>query len=159
MPRFSPTWAGADPVANAQVRLVARNNEILGQARTDANGYARFEPGLKRGEGGMAPAVLVSEGPSGDYAFLDLAAAAFDLSDRGVKGREPPGPIDGYLYAERGVYRPGESVHVTALVRDRAGKASGVPVTLIVARPDGVEHRRIALRGYHQPRPASEAGQ
>ncbi len=42
-------------------------------------------------------------------------------------------------------YRPGETVHLTGLVRDRAGKASSVPMTLIVSRPDGVEHKRIVL--------------
>jgi hypothetical protein len=142
---FVRSLASAAPVSGASVRLVARNNEILGQAKTDASGYARFEAGLKRGEGGMAPAILVAEGLAGDYAFLDLTEAAFDLTDRGVKGRAAPGALDAYLYAERGVYRPGETVYVSALVRDRAGKAAGVPTTLIVLRPDGVEHRRIVL--------------
>ncbi|MCL4765718.1 MAG: alpha-2-macroglobulin family protein [Hyphomicrobiaceae bacterium] len=142
---FVRSLSTTGPVKDASVRLVARNNEVLGQLRTDAQGYARFEAGLSRGEGGMAPALLVAEGASGDYAFLDLTTAAFDLTDRGVEGREAPGPIDGFLFSERGVYRPGEEVHLTALTRDRAGKASGVPTTLIVARPDGVEHRHIPL--------------
>lgn len=142
---FVRSLASTDQVAGANVRLVARNNEILGTAKTDASGYVRFAAGLKRGEGGLAPALLVAEGPSGDYAFLDLSAAAFDLSDRGVKGRDAPGPLDAFLYAERGVYRPGETVHLNGLVRDRAGRASNVPMTLIISRPDGVEHRRIAL--------------
>ncbi len=142
---FVRSLANTDAVGGASVRLVARNNEILGTAKTDASGYVRFDAGLKRGEGGMAPAIIVAEGPAGDYAFLDLTAAAFDLSDRGVKGRDASGPLDAYLYAERGVYRPGETVYLTGLVRDRAGKASAVPMTLIVSRPDGVEHRRIAL--------------
>ena len=55
-------------------------------------GYVRFDAGLKRGEGGSAPAVLVAETPDGDYAFLDLSAAAFDLTDRGVKGRDAARP-------------------------------------------------------------------
>ncbi|MGH6815806.1 MAG: alpha-2-macroglobulin family protein, partial [Hyphomicrobiaceae bacterium] len=131
-------------MSGVTVRLVARNNEILGTARTDANGYARFQRGLNQGEGGMAPALLVAEAPS-DYAFLDLAAAPFDLTDRGVKGRDPPGPLDAFVYTERGVYRPGEDVHLTALVRDRAGKASSVPLILILTRPDGVEDRRVTL--------------
>lgn len=142
---FVRSLATTEAIANASVRLVARNNEVLGQTQTDAKGYVRFEAGLARGEGGMAPALLMAEGSNGEYAFLDLTAAAFDLTDRGVKGREPPGPLDGFLFTERGVYRPGEDVHLTALVRDRAGKAFGVPTTLIVTRPDGVEHRRIAL--------------
>jgi alpha-2-macroglobulin len=145
MHAFVRSLAAATPVVNANVRLIARNNEILATARTDSRGYARFNPGLKAGEGGLAPAVLVAETSEGDYAFLDLATGAFDLTDRGVKGRSPPGPIDAFAYTDRGVYRPGEQVHLTTLARDRAGKAANVPVTLIVARPDGVEHARVAL--------------
>jgi hypothetical protein len=74
-----------------------------------------------------------------------MASAAFDLTDRGVAGRVEPGPVDAFAYTDRGVYRPGETVHLTTLVRTRSGAASPVPVTLIVARPDGVEHARIAL--------------
>ena len=118
---------------------------MLGTAKSDAKGYARFEPGLARGEGGLQPALLVAESDSGEYAFLDLTTGAFDLTDRGVKGREAPGPLDGYVYTERGVYRPGENVQIAALVRDKAGKAASLPVTLIVTRPDGVEHRRFTL--------------
>ena len=145
MHAFVRSLAAATPMVNANVRLIARNNEILAAAKTDSRGYVRFNPGLKAGEGGLAPAVLVAETSEGDYAFLDLATGAFDLTDRGVKGRSPPGPIDAFAYTDRGVYRPGEEVHLTTLVRDRAGKAASVPVTLIVSRPDGVEHARVAL--------------
>jgi uncharacterized protein YfaS (alpha-2-macroglobulin family) len=142
---FVRSLADAKPAGGINVRLIARNNEVLGTAKSDANGYARFEAGLARGEGGLQPALLVAESEGGEYAFLDLTAGAFDLTDRGVKGREAPGPLDGYVYTERGVYRPGEDVHIAALVRDAAGKAASLPVTLIVTRPDGVEHRRFTL--------------
>ena len=142
---FVRSLATAGSVAGATIKLVARNNEILGTAKTDGNGYVRFDAGLKRGEGGLAPAMLTAESTDGDYAFLDLATGAFDLTDRGVKGREAPGPVDAYIFAERGVYRPGETVNLTTLVRDRAGKAATLPVTAIVTRPDGVEHRRSTL--------------
>ena len=141
---FVRALGSSDPVAGVAVKLVAKNNEILGTAKTDAAGYVKFDAGLKRGEGGLAPALLIAE-TGQDYAFLDLAASALDLGDRGIKGREVPGAIDGYLYAERGVYRPGEAVNLTALVRDKGGRAAGLPATLIVTRPDGVEHRRLAL--------------
>ena len=142
---FVRSLATANSVVNVQVRMLARNNEVLATAKTDSRGYARFDAGLKRGEGGLAPAVLVAETPDGDYAFLDLSTAAFDLTDRGVKGRQEPGPIDGFAYTDRGVYRPGEAVHLTALIRDRTARPSGVPVTVIFSRPDGVEHSRVAL--------------
>mgnify|MGYP001814983613 FL=1 len=143
---FVRSLESAAPVSGTQVRLVARNNEVLASATTDARGYARFDGALARGEGGLQPAILVAQNGDSDYAFLDLTTAAFDLTDRGVKGRNPSGPIDAFVYTERGVYRPGESVNLTTLVRDAAGKASGLPVTMIVTRPDGVEHRRLRLK-------------
>ena len=75
---FVRSLATAGPVAGANVRLIARNNEVLGTAKTDARGYVRFDPALVRGEGGQAPAVLVAETEARDYAFLDMAGAAFD---------------------------------------------------------------------------------
>ncbi|MCU4178556.1 alpha-2-macroglobulin family protein [Bosea sp. BH3] len=134
--------ADARPVANAELRLIARNNEVLGTARTDANGYARFDAGLAKGQGGNSPG-LVTASFAEDYGFLDLKQTAFDLSDRGVKGRVAPAGLDAYLYAERGVYRSGETVYLTTLLRDAKGAAvSGLPLTLVVKRPDGVEYRR-----------------
>ncbi len=129
----------AKPIAGATVRLVAVNNEILGEATTDADGRATFAPGLARGEGGRAPQLLVAETADGDYAFLDLSRPAFDLTDRGVEGRPSPGPLDVFATTERGVYRPGETVYLTALLRDeRAVAVTGLPLTLEIERPDGV---------------------
>ncbi|HEV7258124.1 MAG TPA: alpha-2-macroglobulin [Bosea sp. (in: a-proteobacteria)] len=134
--------ANAAPVANAELRLIARNNEVLATARSDANGYARFDAGLAKGQGGNAPGI-VTVGLGEDYGFLDLKQTAFDLSDRGVKGRVAPAGLDAYLYTERGVYRSGETVYLTSLLRDARGAAvAGLPLTLVVKRPDGVEYRR-----------------
>ena len=118
---------------------------MLATAKTDERGYAKFDAAITKGEGGTAPAILVAEKGAGEYAFLDLTLNAFDLSDRGVKGRDPAGPIDAYVYTERGVYRGGDEVNITALVRDQFGKASAVPTTLIVSRPDGVEQTRLVM--------------
>ena len=45
-----------EPLGGVEVQLLARNNEILGSARTDADGHAVFMPGLTRGAGGLTPA-------------------------------------------------------------------------------------------------------
>jgi uncharacterized protein YfaS (alpha-2-macroglobulin family) len=142
---FVRSLATAAPAAGTHVKLVARNNEVLATGKTSPGGYVRFDAGLGRGEGGMAPALLVARAPNGDYAFLDMSTGAFDLSDRGVQGRAQPGPVDAYMYLDRGVYRGGEQVQLSALVRDAKGLASNVPVTVIVTRPDGVEHQRLRL--------------
>jgi uncharacterized protein YfaS (alpha-2-macroglobulin family) len=86
-------------------------------------------------------------GDSQDFSFTDLRRSSFDLTDRGVSGREVPGPVDAYLYTERGVYRPGETVYLTAMLRDRVGAAATAPLTLVATRPDGLEVGRTTVPG------------
>jgi uncharacterized protein YfaS (alpha-2-macroglobulin family) len=129
------------------VRLLSRSNEVLATRRTDASGHAQFASGLANGEGGSAPAVLTADDGHGDYAFLSLTTPAFDLTDRGVGGRPAPHGLDAFVYAERGVYRSGETVHLMALLRDAQDAAvPGVPLTFVVERPDGVEYQRSLVQ-------------
>ena len=142
---FVHSLASAEPKAVIDVRLMSRSNEQLAARGTDANGFVHFEAGFARGEGGMEPAAIIAS-ETGDYAFLSLKGAAFDLSDRGVAGRLMPAGLDAFVYTERGVYRSGETVEVTALLRDVLGKAApGASLTLTMERPDGVEYRRALI--------------
>ena len=138
--------ATAAPLENVELRLIARSNEILATRPTPADGHVRFDPGLARGTGGLAPGLIVATDANGDYGFLDLAATAFDLTDRGVKGRSAAKALDALVFPERGVYRSGETVFVTALLRDSKGvAATGLPLTLVAKRPDGVEYKRALV--------------
>jgi hypothetical protein len=129
-----------------EVRLLSRSNEVLATKRTDDAGHVQFEAALTRGEGAMAPAMLIAADASGDYAFLNLKAPAFDLTDRGVSGRQVPAGLDAFVYTERGVYRSGETVEITSLLRNGMGVAAlGVPLTFVVERPDGVEYKRAVV--------------
>jgi alpha-2-macroglobulin len=144
---FVHSLASAEPKGQVEVRLLSRGNEVLATKTTTANGHVQFEAGLTRGEGALAPAlVTASEQRGSDYAFLSLKSSAFDLSDRGVAGRTVPAGLDAFVYTERGVYRSGETVYVTAILRDSASVASvGAPLTLVVERPDGIEYRRVTV--------------
>ena len=143
---FVNSLATTDAKSGIEVRLNSRGNEILATRRTDAGGHAQFEAGLASGEGGSAPAMLSVTDAQGDYAFLNLKAPAFDLTDRGVGGRPAPNGLDAFVYAERGVYRSGETAYLTAILRDaQGGAALGVPLTFVVERPDGVEFRRTLV--------------
>ncbi|MEP3049502.1 MAG: alpha-2-macroglobulin family protein [Roseibium sp.] len=128
------------------VRLVAINNEVLGEVTTNEDGFAAFSAGVSRGRGGSAPGILVAETSDGDYSFLDLRKPAFDLSDRGVEGRTAPGPLDVFAWTDRGIYKAGETVHSQALLRTaKAVAQEDLPLTFVFRRPDGVEHARFAV--------------
>ena len=136
----------AKPVKGVALKLYARNNGELATATTDADGLARIPGAILRGRGGDEPYAVMAYSADGDFNFLEVGRAAFDLSDRGVSGRAPAGPVDAFLYSDRGIYRPGESVHLVGLVRDDKGDASpGLPVTFRLLRPDGVEVERRQL--------------
>jgi alpha-2-macroglobulin len=143
---FVNSLASTEAKNGVDVRLVSRGNEVLATRRTDGGGHVQFEAGLASGEGGSAPAMLAANDGQGDYAFLSLKAPAFDLTDRGVGGRPAPSGLDAFVYAERGVYRSGETAYLTALLRSPQGAAAlDVPLTFVVERPDGVEFRRALV--------------
>ncbi|GHG83927.1 alpha-2-macroglobulin family protein [Pseudodonghicola xiamenensis] len=131
------------PRAGIEVTLISRANGVLGTAVTDASGHALFAPGLARGTGGAAPGLVLARQGEEDMAFLSLTEPAFDLSDRGVAGRAPAGPIDVFLTTDRGAYRAGEVINATVLARDDTAQAiDGLPLIAILSRPDGVEYSR-----------------
>ena len=155
---FARSFQTAGPTQGVKLQLVAMNNEILAEAVTDADGKAVFDGGMLRGTGGNTPAVVMAyNAATEDFSYIDLRRSAFDLSDRGVDGRAAAGDIDGFVYLDRGIYRPGETVQLTALLRDRASRAvADAPVTVVVTKPDGQEFRRyttteLKAGGVYQP--------
>ncbi|MFN3576627.1 MAG: MG2 domain-containing protein, partial [Tabrizicola sp.] len=140
---FVRSLSTAKARAGVTVELLNRSNAVLATRTTDTDGYARIDPALTRGTGGSAPAMVVVKDGEQDIAFLSLTEPEFDLSDRGVAGREAAPPVDVFLTTDRGAYRAGETVYVTALARDPEQKAvEGLPLTAVLKRPDGVEYAR-----------------
>jgi uncharacterized protein YfaS (alpha-2-macroglobulin family) len=161
---FLRSLQDAAALSGHKVHLVSRSNEVLGTATTDARGMARFAPGLLRGSGGARPGAVMAFAPSGAFNFLDLTKPAFDLTDRGVGGRQGAGPVDAFVYTDRGVYRPGETVNVMVLARDdNASALADLPLKLRILKPDGTEHSVVepsgdpAAGGSHLALPLSRA--
>lgn len=142
---FVRSLGTAAAVDGVTVDLLSTTNEVLGSVQTDAQGYAKFDAALALGTGGQAPAMIVAHDDS-DLAFLSLTDPEFDLSDRGVAGREAAPPVDVFLTTDRGAYRAGETIYATALARDAETVAiENLPLTAILKRPDGVEYSRAQM--------------
>jgi uncharacterized protein YfaS (alpha-2-macroglobulin family) len=140
----------AKPVSGAEVSLLATNNDELGRVKTDGNGQAVFAAGLTRGTAALAPRMLMAY-LGDDFSAMELNRPGLDLSDQGVEGREDAHAVDAFLYTDRGIYRPGETIDAVGLIRDRIGKAlapglnASGPIALVLKRPDGVEAGRWRL--------------
>lgn len=138
--------ATTDAHMGVTVDLISESNRVLATLETDSDGYVHFPSAIAAGEQGASPALLTARNGDTDLAFLSLRDAEFDLSDRGVEGREPAGPIDVFLTTDRGIYRAGDTIHATALARDpQASAIPDLPLTAILTRPDGVEFTRQLL--------------
>ena len=153
------------PVSDTTVQLIARNNDILAEEHSDQQGRVVFPAELTNGQGNMSPKLVLALSAKGELAALDLTRAPVDLSEENVSGRRMPGLVDAYLYTERGIYRPGETVELTTMLRDATGKAiSGRAGNLVLYRPNGLVSQKIrfeetessaVVHGFDLPRGAS----
>lgn len=146
---FARSLSTAKPQTGVELRLVARDKRELGRAVTGPDGLARFEAAQIAGVNEAAPQALFAASPDGGFSLLDFGAPAVELSGRGDGGRAVAGNADAYLFPERGAYRPGDPVWLTALLRDADAKAlPGQKLTFKVVRPDGLEvERRVVDDG------------
>ena len=124
-----------------RVRLLSSSNDILAEETAGADGLVRFAAPLLRGQGPMAPKALHAfqgaVGAETTWSRSTSSQAAFDLSDRGASGAAPPGALDAFVWLDRGIYRPGETVQAAALLRDNGGAPVDLPARLRVRRPNG----------------------
>ncbi len=148
----------AKPMAGVKVDLVATNGDTLGEARSGIDGRATFGAALLKGTDALQAKMVMAYGPNEDYTAVDVQRAPMDLTSHGVGGRQDDNAgsdaggrvnsfgIDSFVYTDRGIYRPGENVHLVAMVRDNEGKAvKDRKGLLIVSRPSGVEAFRFAF--------------
>lgn len=108
------------PAEGLEVTLLGANGVPLQTAATDSTGSAAFATteGLVREK---APsAVIAKNAKTGDVAWVSLAdfSNIDDLSDFDVNGRDiPPAGLTGLVFAERGLFRPGETLRAGMIVK------------------------------------------
>lgn len=136
----------AQSLPGVHLSLVAQNNEILATATTNEQGTVRFPRNLVSGRGALAPRAIVAAHDQDNYS-LDLQSSPLYIEDNkgshhsnNVLYNDPDTTLgqdayETFAYTERGIYRPKEKVHYTALVRDHNLKGVTLPLTLKVMGP------------------------
>ncbi|MBK6998505.1 MAG: alpha-2-macroglobulin family protein [Rhodoferax sp.] len=148
---FVQSIANGQPVAGAAVEIWARNGNVLAAQVTDVSGQARLPSmaGLARDK---TPVVLVVK-KSGDLSFLPLNRAdrnldvsRFDVG--GVRLAALPNQIQAYLFSDRGIYRPGDTMNIGIVAKSTnwAQKLADLPVEVEVIDARGLTIRRDTLK-------------
>ena len=126
-----------EPIANAQLTLMSRNNQKLAEVRTNGEGLAVFKNYVST-EKNLEP-FLVTATAGKDMSFVEISRRLNPTTDFDVAGAAYlAGGLEGYVYFERDIYRPGETANIAAIVRGpNAGLTEPFPVRIKVTGPDG----------------------
>ncbi|MBK8285548.1 MAG: hypothetical protein IPK97_12140 [Ahniella sp.] len=156
---FVQNLKGGAPTASAMVSVIGRNGARVLQAVTDAAGVAIL-PDLSQFQREREPVLLLVEAGD-DASFLPLNdyQRQLDFSRFDIGGESTPvdrAELRAHLFSDRGLYRPGETLHVGAIVRreDWQPLPTGAPLELQLSDPKGqvLSTRALALEasGFHE---------
>jgi uncharacterized protein YfaS (alpha-2-macroglobulin family) len=139
---FVQSLAAGGPRAGVTVQLLARNGEVLATTTTDAAGHG-FLPALKEAVHERTPiALTATEG--NDFSYLPLRRRQLQTLD--YSRFQTDGflasrikAVEAFLFSERGIYRPGDTIHMGSLVRRRDWSAvlEGLPLRMALSDASG----------------------
>jgi len=125
-------------VRRVELRILDAEGRTIERAQTDALGNALLDYKLN------AEHVLIASSGS-DVTLLPFNQPALDVSEFTVGGRNQAW-FDVFAWSGRDLYRPGETVRISALMRDFDGKpVDAQPVFVRLQQPNGQPFRQTRL--------------
>jgi len=132
----------ARPVSGATVSFISTNNQLMGTATTDGQGVARYDSVA----GSPFKLGLVTATRETDFTFLNLKSSLVETSRFEVGGAsDNAAHYQAFLYGERDLYRPGDTLHTNVVVRTANWQAppAGLPVKVRLLLPTGKEYASL----------------
>jgi uncharacterized protein YfaS (alpha-2-macroglobulin family) len=136
---FANSIKTAAAMPGVSIQAYGSNNQLLGMGTTSAEGIAEIAYTRKE-LAGFRPAMIIAKSTD-DFNYLPFSTTLVNTSRFEVGGRRSnTSGLDAYIYPERDIYRPGERVNFSVIVRDRQWKSPGeLPVKLKFLLPNGKE--------------------
>lgn len=132
-------------IADAEITAYDLQNQIVGQSKTDAHGFATFD--LQR------KPFLVKAQKENEVAYLRVdEGSVLNYSNFDIEGTKLTKGIDGFIYGERGVWRPGDSIYLTFVPRVANKKLpENIPAVFKLYNTDNqlIDSKVIAAKGDH----------
>jgi len=119
------------PAGGVDITFYNFQDQKVGQVSTDSRGFARITTNGR-------PFYLVAQ-KGGEVAYLKLSSGnALATSHFDVGGEDVSSGAKGYIYGERGVWRPGDDIHLTFVLHDRDNRIpDDHPATMYLINPKG----------------------
>lgn len=120
-----------EPVSNATVDLYSYQQQKLATVATNSDGIATFQ--LDK----FAYFAIVTLGEQSTYVKLD-DGNSLSVSNFDVAGETLQKGLKGYIYGERGVWRPGDNLYLSFILNDAANKLpASHPIKFRLSDPNG----------------------
>lgn len=127
---YATDLVSARPKGNCKVRAYDRQNQVLAEGSTDSEGRTVLR---SKDE----PYIVVAEA-GGDATFVKVEpGTALSLSNFDVGGTTSPKGIKGYIFGERGVWRPGDDIYLTFIATSDKALPENHPASLEFYNPNG----------------------
>lgn len=128
--------------ANANIELFNFQQQSIAKTTTDQDGLAIIDAD------NHASFAIISKGDNITYIKLH-DGNSLSLSKFNVSGKTLQRGLKGFIYGERGVWRPGDSIHLTFMLNDNANKLpKSHPVKLEVTDASGkLAYRKVQQEG------------
>ncbi|MCP4456735.1 MAG: hypothetical protein GY816_01710 [Cytophagales bacterium] len=111
---FTTNMVTAESVI-ASIELLDFQLESLGKQTTDDKGVASFTPERR-------PFLVIAEA-EGQKSYLKLDdGASLSMSNFDVSGERVRAGLKGFIYGERGVWRPGDNIFLSFMLEDKGNK-------------------------------------
>ena len=136
-------WANsihtAEPLQGVEVTLVSNNNQSVYTLKTDGSGFVRFDKVAEKAPG-FTIAMLTARS-SDDFNFMFLPDTQVETSRFDVAGKyDNESGFDAFVYGDRDIYRPGETIHFNTIIRSQTWQSVGeIPVLIRILTPNGRE--------------------
>lgn len=137
---FANSIESTQPLPGIKVNFISTNNQVVQTASTDQNGVAKFT-GSPRNKQFTIGMVSAQKGP--DFNYMILERNRVETSRFEVGGlRSNPAAYDAFIYGDRDIYRPGDTVHVNTILRTQDWKTlANIPVKIKLLLPTGREYK------------------
>ncbi|MBK7105491.1 MAG: alpha-2-macroglobulin family protein [Ignavibacteriae bacterium] len=134
---FVNSISKAEPIEGAKVEIYSTHNTSMLEGVTDKFGVVKFslENGKNKDE---SPRIIFVENES-DFNYLDLRESYVETSRFDVGGfSDYSDNYKTFIYAERNLYRPGEKINLSGILRnEKMGIISDEPILLKIISPTG----------------------
>ena len=130
-----------EPMGGVELQILDYQHQVIAKSSTGSDGFAAID--LKQ----KAYLLIAKKGSERGYLKLDdgnaLALSRFDVS-----GAEIKNGIKGFIFGERGVWRPGDSIYLNCIIEDKTGTLpKDHPIEFSFYNPQGQLYQQAIQAG------------